>query len=150
MKVKDCMCEEICFVNPNANIYEVSKIMNSNNIGSVVVCDDDKKICGIVTDRDIVLRGIACDKNTKETQVKDIMSTNLCTCSNEDTLIDIEKKMGEHQIRRIPVCNQNNEPIGFISFGDIAKHSKELNSNEVTSTIEKICCNCNTDTKNNY
>ncbi len=150
MQVKDCMCKEIYFVKGNANIYDVSKLMNENKVGSVAICDDNNKICGIVTDRDIVIRGIANDKDIKETQVKDIMSTNLCTCSCEDRLVDVEKKMGEWQIRRLPVCNENNEPIGFISFGDIAKNSKQLNNYEVASTIEKICCDCGEENKNNY
>ena len=142
MQVKDCMCKEIYFVKEETNIYDVSKIMNENKIGSVVICDTNNKACGIVTDRDIVIRGIANGNDIRKTQVKEIMSTNICTCGSEDRLTDVEKKMGDWQIRRLPVCNKDDEPIGFISFGDIAKNSKQINNYEVISTIEKICCDC--------
>ncbi len=148
MNIKECMCNEVFFVSPETNIYEVSKMMDTNNIGSVLVCEQNK-LCGIVTDRDIVLRGIACDKNVKEVPVKDIMSKKVCTCTSEDNIQEIENKMSENQIRRIPVCNQNNEPVGFISFGDIAKHCKEISNDEVAETIEKICCDSRTNTQNN-
>ena len=80
MKVKECMCNEVCCVKPETNVYEVAKLMSEYHIGSIPVCNTNNEICGIVTDRDILLRSIVCDKNIKETPVSDIMTCNVCTC----------------------------------------------------------------------
>ena len=80
MKVKDCMCTDVCCVKPETTIRDVAKLMSQNHIGSLPVCDTNNCLCGIVTDRDIILRSIACDKDVKTTPVSDIMSTNVCTC----------------------------------------------------------------------
>ena len=76
MKVKDCMCGEVCWVKPDTKVYEVAKIMNQNHIGCVPVCDDQNTLVGIITDRDIILRGVACDKDVKTTNASDIMTCN--------------------------------------------------------------------------
>ena len=65
MKVKDCMCNEVSWVKPNCTIKDCAKIMMENHIGCVPVCDDSKKVVGLVTDRDIILRSVACDKDIK-------------------------------------------------------------------------------------
>ena len=74
MKVKDCMCTDVCCVKPETTIRDVAKLMSQNHIGSIPVCDTNNCLCGIVTDRDIILRSIACDKDVKTTPVSDIMS----------------------------------------------------------------------------
>ena len=61
MKVKDCMCENVCCVKPETKIIEVAKLMSENHIGCIPVCDNNNCICGILTDRDILLRTVACD-----------------------------------------------------------------------------------------
>ena len=67
MKVKDCMCTEVCCVKPETTVHDVAKLMCQNHIGSIPVCDTNNCLCGIVTDRDIILRSIACDKDVKTT-----------------------------------------------------------------------------------
>ena len=78
MKVKDCMCNNVCSVTPDTKIKEVAKLMSENHVGSILVTDNNDCLCGIVTDRDIILRTIACDKDVKETEVSEIMTTNIC------------------------------------------------------------------------
>lgn len=147
MKVKECMCNEVCCVKPETNIYEVAKLMNDNHIGSIPVCNANNEICGIVTDRDIVLRSIVCDKNIKETPVSDIMTCNVCTCTEDDDMKNAEKKMAENQIRRLPVCDCNNKVVGILTLGDLAQNCNQLGQENVNKTIEHIC-DCNTNAKN--
>ena len=68
MRVKDCMCGEVCWVKPDTKVSEIAKIMNQNHIGCVPVCDDKNSLVGIITDRDIILRTIACDKDVNTTK----------------------------------------------------------------------------------
>ena len=141
MKVKDCMCNDVWCVKPETKINEVAKIMGTNHIGCVPVCDNNDCICGIVTDRDIILRSIACDKDVTKTPVSDIMTCNVCTCKENDEVSNAESKMSENQIRRIPVCDQYNHVIGILTMGDLAQNDKELGKQEVCTTISNIC-NC--------
>lgn len=147
MKVKDCMCENVCCVKPDTKISDVAKLMEENHIGCIPVCDDNNCICGILTDRDILLRTVACDKDCCNTKASDVMTTNICTCNQEDNMADAESKMSSYQIRRLPVCDQNNHVIGILTIGDLARKDTELGKENVCSTISDIC-NCKTG-KNN-
>lgn len=143
MKVKDCMCTEVCCVKPETKINEVAKIMYHNHIGSIPVCDNNNCLCGIVTDRDIILRTIACDKDVKTTPVSDIMSTNVCTCEEDEDMSNAGNKMGTNKIRRLPVCDNHKRVIGMLTLGDIAQNRTNLDEKEICITFEDIC-DCNT------
>ena len=142
MKVKDCMCDDVCCVKPNAKVQEVAKLMAQNHIGCVPVCDNNNCICGIVTDRDVLLRCVACDKDIHQTPVSDIMSCNVYTCQENDEMSNAESKMGQQQIRRLPVCDNQNRIVGILTMGDIAQNNQQLGKNQVCTTFESICgCN---------
>ena len=147
MKVKDCMCGEVCCVKPETKINEVAKLMEKNHIGCIPVCNDQNCIVGVITDRDITLRSTACDKDAKTTIASDIMTCNVCTCNENDNISDAERKMADNQIRRIPVVD-NNKVIGILTLGDLANYNKEIGQNEVCNTIENIC-ECGGQAKNN-
>ena len=142
MKVKDWMCDDVCCVKPNAKVQEVAKLMAQNHIGCVPVCDNNDCICGIVTDRDVLLRCVACDKDIHQTPVSDIMSCNVYTCQENDEMSNAESKMGQQQIRRLPVCDNQNRIVGILTMGDIAQNNQQLGQNQVCTTFENICgCN---------
>lgn len=143
MKVKDCMCQNVCCVKPETKIKEVAKLMNENHIGCIPVCDNNNCICGILTDRDILLRTVACDKDANQTTASEVMSTNVCTCNENDDMVNAENKMSNNQIRRLPVCDENNHVIGILTVGDLAQNDIELGKQEVCTTISNIC-NCHT------
>lgn len=147
MKVNECMCNDVCCVKPEDNVENVAKVMCNNHIGCVPVCDSNNCICGILTDRDIILRAIACDKDVKSTKVSDIMSTNVCTCKQDEEVSNVETKMANNQIRRLPVCNEKNQVIGILTIGNLANHDNQIGKNEVCTTIANIC-DCNGQTKN--
>lgn len=147
MKVKECMCDESFCVKPETKICEVAKIMSNNHVGSVVVCDNNNCLCGIVTDRDIILRSIACDKDVCKTKVTDVMTCNPCCCSPNTTIDEATKVMSNLQIRRMPVCDSNNKIVGILTLGDLAHHDKEIGAKEVCNTLENIC-GCDGNSKN--
>ena len=148
MKVKDCMCGEVCCVKPETKVYEIAKLMNENHIGCVPVCDQNNCIVGVITDRDIILRSVACDKDVKNTPASEIMTCNVCTCTQNDDINEAERKMAKNQIRRIPVVD-NNKVIGILTLGDLAHYSEETGEDKFCNTVEDIC-GCGGQTKNNY
>jgi len=147
MDVNECMSTKVCFCTPNSNVKDVARLMCDNHVGCIPVCNDNNCIVGVVTDRDVILRAIACDKNPSTTKVTDIMTTNPCCCTPDTTISDATKLMSKFQIRRIPVCDEENKIVGMLSLGDLAHHDKEVGKNEVCATLEDIC-KCNGNTKN--
>jgi len=146
MKVKDCMCHDVCYVKPNTSIYEVTKIMSDNHVGCLPVCNDNCQVVGLVTDRDIALRTVACDKNAKQTPVSEIMTCNICCCEITDDIYDAQNKMSENQVRRLPVT-ENGKVVGILTLGDLAQYNKEIGQENVCTTIENIC-RCDGNIKN--
>ena len=147
MKISECMCKDICYVLPDCKVYDAARIMCENHIGCIPICNDKKNCVGIITDRDILLRTVACNKDTKTTPVSDIMTTNVYTCKSEDNIAEVENKMAQNQIRRIPVVDNQEKVIGIVTMGDLARNSREIGQQNVSTTIENIC-NCKGSIKN--
>lgn len=138
MKVKECMCSSVWAAKPETTIYDIAKLMETNQIGCVPICDANNDLVGLITDRDIVLRGIGSDKNVKTTPVSEIMSTNICTCTPEEDVYDVECIMSQNQVRRVPVVD-NNKVIGILTIGDLAHWNNKIGKQEVCNTISNIC-----------
>lgn len=145
MKVKDCMCNEVNCVKPDTSVKDCAKLMCDCHIGCAPVCDNSNNLVGIVTDRDIILRSVCCNKNAENTKVSDIMSTDVKSCSCNDEIEKAEDIMVKEQVRRIPVVD-NNKVIGILTLGDLAAN-EAVDESELCDTIEGIC-GC--DNKNAY
>lgn len=148
MKVNEFMSKDVCFVKPDCKVYDAARIMCENHIGCIPVCDDEKHVVGLITDRDIVIRSIACDKDTKTTNVSDIMTCNVCTCGCEKSINEAQNTMAQNQIRRLPVVDENNKMVGVITLGDLARNSGEIGQTNVCTTVGNIC-NCKGIVQNN-
>lgn len=139
MKVKECMCKEVESINPNTSIKECAKIMSDNHIGCVPVCNEQKEVVGIITDRDLLLRTVACDKDINTTKASDIMTCNVYCCSSDTDVKEAENIMSTEKIRRIPIVD-NNKIVGILTLGDISQAS-DINKNDVCTTLKDICSN---------
>ena len=73
MKVKDCMCYEVAYLTPESTVEDCAKLMCNKHVGCIPVCDNNKTVVGLVTDRDVILRSIACNKDIKTTPISDII-----------------------------------------------------------------------------
>lgn len=141
MKVKDCMCHEVSCLTPESTIKDCANLMCNKHIGCVPVCDTNKNILGLVTDRDVILRSIACDKDVKNTPISDIMTCKVCCCSPDEEIEEAEKTMSEYQIRRLPVVDDNNKIVGIITLGDLCAN-QNVSTKGICNTLENICgCN---------
>ena len=137
MRVKECMNETVVWATGENTIYDIAKLMNENHIGSIPVCDNDKKLVGIITDRDIVLRTIACDKDVKQTKATDIMTTDVIRTSRDTEVSWVADIMAKNQIRRIPVV-EDEKLVGIISIGDLARNN-EVPDQELSNCMCHIC-----------
>ena len=147
MEVKDCMSKNVCQCTPTTNVADAAKLMSDNHIGCIPVCDDKNQVVGLVTDRDILLRTVCCNKEAAQTPVSDIMTCKVCCCTPDTTIDEATKLMSDLQIRRIPVCDTNNQIVGMLSLGDLAHHDHEVGEEEVCQTLENIC-GCGENAKN--
>ena len=137
MRVKECMSEQVVWATGDNTAYDAAKLMNENHVGSIPVCDNEQKLVGIITDRDIVLRTIACDKDAKQTKVTDIMTTEVIRTSRDTEVSWVADIMAKNQIRRIPVV-EDEKLVGIISVGDLAKNT-EVPDQEVSNCMCHIC-----------
>ncbi len=137
MKVKDCMCNQVCYCKPDCSVNEAAKIMCENHVGCIPVCNDNKCVVGIITDRDIILRSVACNKEASNTKVSDVMTCNTICCDCNSEVTEASKIMGEQQIRRIPVT-ENGKLVGILTLGDLAKN-QQIDNQFVGKTAECIC-----------
>ena len=138
MKVKDCMCKDVVYLKGDSTVTDCAKLMQDKHVGCIPVCDEAKKVVGIVTDRDIILRTIACDKDVTTTPLSEIMTTKVYICHEEDEIDEAEDIMVEEQIRRLPVLNENGEISGMLTVGNLCE-CEEIDTEEIGETMEDIC-----------
>lgn len=102
-----------------ATVQEAAQAMREQDIGDVIVLDDNDEICGILTDRDIAVRAVAEGRDPREVPIGEISSRDLVTLSPNDEVGDAVKLMTEKAIRRLPVVDDG-KPVGIVSLGDLA------------------------------
>jgi CBS domain-containing protein len=134
--VKEIMTRDCATVTLKDNVYEAAVIMKQEDTGFIPVVDG-KRLIGVITDRDLVLRGYA-DKREGSAAIKEVMSNQQITTATPDTTVEeAAKLMANHQIRRLPVV-ENGELVGIVSIGDLAVRSNsEDEAGEALSEISE-------------
>jgi CBS domain-containing protein len=121
MKVKDAMHKGVDWVNPDTPIAEIAKLMREHDIGCIPIGEDDKLV-GMVTDRDIVCKGVANGKfDASRALARDVMTEGIHCCREDDDLAKAVHHMEALQVRRLPVINKNKRMVGMISLGDVGR-----------------------------
>ena len=124
MKAKDLMTTSPEIISPETTLKQAAKKMRDQDFGFLPVGENDRLI-GAITDRDIIIRGIAEDKDPNSTSIRDIMTDEIRYCFENDDLNKVADKMGNLQIRRLVVLNDNKRIVGIISLGDFATKSQD-------------------------
>ena len=137
MKIKECMSTDIVYAGIDDNISNIAKLMNEHHVGSIPICDTDKNLLGLITDRDIILRSIACGKDVNETKVKEIMTTDIVSICSDKDIKEANKIMSDNQIRRLLVVD-NEKIVGILSIGDLLRNLN-TDKSEIENTMECIC-----------
>jgi CBS domain-containing protein len=117
-KVEEIMTRDPQTVGVDDPIAEAARVMRDSDIGDVIVMDGDR-VTGIVTDRDIVVRGVADGRDPSSTKVSEVCTTGVETIQPEASVDDALRLMREKDIRRLPVAS-NGTPLGIVSLGDLA------------------------------
>jgi CBS domain-containing protein len=132
-KIRDIMTDDVECCTLLDNIYEVAVKMKELNVGAIPIVEQDK-IVGMITDRDIVIRGVA-QKHPGSTKVEEIMSSKLITISADASTKEAAKLMADHQIRRLPVV-EGDKLVGIVSLGDFA--IRELTDDQAKTALTEI------------
>ena len=119
MKVWDVMSEQVSMISANASVKEAAQMMAQENVGFLPVEDGDRLV-GTLTDRDLVLRCLAQNKDGNA-RVRDVMTYDVRYCFDDDDLDSVTENMAEQQIRRMPVVNAQKRLVGVLSIADAAR-----------------------------
>ena len=119
MKVSEVMTREVQTIQPDQTAQEAASFMLSADAGSIPVTDGERLV-GMITDRDIAVRGVAAGMIPQESRVADVMTAELRFCRADDTIEQAMAEMGDVQVRRLPVLDAKNEIVGIVSLADLA------------------------------
>ncbi len=156
LRVRDIMTRDLAVATRDTTLHEIAVMMRDEDTGVIPVVDyaangkgdataetrrtsgnqTHGKVIGLITDRDIILRAVADGKECKAIRAEEIMSTDLHTARPHERVVDAIRKMGDKQVRRIPVVNENGKLLGMVSMGDIAVETEA--DHELASAIEDI------------
>ncbi len=124
MKVQQIMTGSAVSVGVGESVEVAARTLHRYNIGALPVCGPDGKVCGMVTDRDLVMRCVATGKLPNQTQVRDVMTRQVISVTPETSVEEARNLMAQSQIRRLPVT-ENGRLCGILSLGDLATRNTE-------------------------
>lgn len=119
MKVSQLMSKQVKSASPQTNLVDIAQTMQSQNIGAMPV-EDQGKLVGIVTDRDIVLRSLAQEDDPFQMQAGDVMTSPAICCHADDEIDAATKLMRKQHVRRLPVLDAKQQFVGILSLDDVA------------------------------
>ena len=120
MKIREVMTNPVIRIRGEETVEVAARTLAHYNIGALMICGDDGRLRGVVTDRDIVTRCIAAGRDPGKVKVSQIMSGNVVGISPDLDTEDAAQIMGNHQIRRLPVL-ENEKLCGMVSLGDLSR-----------------------------
>lgn len=135
MKIRDAMTPQVRTVGPEATLREAAQLMAEGDLGALPVTDGER-LTGMVTDRDIVIRGIAAGKDV-DAKVSEVMSTEVLYCREDDDVADVCENMSDLQVRRLPVVNADKRLVGIVSLADIADGANAADAGQALEAITR-------------
>jgi CBS domain-containing protein len=118
--VNEIMSTEVQLIAPEATLREAAQLMKDLDVGALPVCSG-RTLLGMVTDRDIAIRGVAAGLAPDDACVSDVMTESLQFCTEDQDTAEVMRTMGDAQVRRLPVINVDKELVGIVSIGDLAR-----------------------------
>lgn len=140
MKVKDAMKTDVVFCAPEDNLMKVAELMRLRDCGAIPIVDDEKKIVGMLTDRDVCLAVAARNRKASDVRAGDLGKRRVVVCHAEDDLESALRKMRKYQIKRLVVANDAGELAGFLAIADFVlsvRKDKKLKK-KIYAAIKKI------------
>lgn len=126
MKIQDIMNTKVESILPTATLRRAAQKMSQLDIGSLPIISDEGELLGIITDRDISCFAVAMGHEPNSTEVQKVMTKEVFTCMEDQDINEAATLMEEKHIRRMPIVNQSNSVVGFLSVDDLAHCSHDL------------------------
>ena len=138
MKLREIMAHPVVRIHPEESVAVAARTLARYNIGALPVCGGDGRICGVVTDRDLVTRCVAAGRQPASTPVREIMTTQVVSARPDMDAAAAAYLMGKQQIRRLPVV-ENGRLCGMVSLADLA--NREETAYDATDALTEISSN---------
>ena len=132
--VRDAMTENPRTLAPDATIVDAARAMRDEDAGIMPVVEG-YRLDGVITDRDIAVRVVAEGRDPKSTHVRDAMSERIATVDPAQDVDEAMRLMAEHQVRRLPVCEEDGRLVGMLAQADVARHGDDARTGE---TVERM------------
>ena len=135
-RIRELMTENPKTVSSDATVVEAARVMRDGDVGLVPVVDSDRLV-GTVTDRDIAIRVVAEERDPNTTTVRETASTELVTIDPEQDLDEALRLMAQHQVRRLPVVEEDGRLVGIVAQADVARHGEDRETGQVVEQISQ-------------
>jgi CBS domain-containing protein len=135
MKVREIMTTNVECVSPETSAMDLAQKMKTLDVGFLGVCEKDRLV-GTLTDRDIVIRGIASGRDIKTFTAGDIMTHDVFWCFEDDDVKDVAQKMSDKEVRRMIILNRDKRLVGVVSLGDISRVEEEKSGKTLREIAE--------------
>ena len=132
-KIADIMSTDVTTIQPQESLRRAAQCMQELDVGALPVCDGER-LLGMLTDRDIAIRGVADGLNPDQACVSDIMTPEVTCCTADQDSDEAKRLMGDHQIRRLPVVDDEKHLVGIVSMADLARRQPA----SVDETVREI------------
>ena len=133
--VQEAMTSNPAAITPDTTVQEAAQLLKSEDVGSLPIVEEDRLI-GVVTDRDLALRVIAEGRGL-DTPVRDLASKNLVTIDAQESLEEAARLMANHQVRRLPVVEEDDRLVGMLAQADVAQAGHDSLTGEVVQKISQ-------------
>lgn len=133
--IQEAMTANPTTIAPSTSAREAARLLASENVGSLPIVEDDRLV-GVVTDRDLAVRVLA-ESRDAETPVGEIASTDLVTIDPQQSLEEAARLMADHQLRRLPVCEEDGRLVGILAQADLAQSGHDSLTGETVQQISQ-------------
>ena len=134
--IRDLMTENPCSIDADKSVTYAAKMMRDEDVGLAPILEGDKLI-GTLTDRDIAIRVVAEGKDPNEVTVREVASTNLVTIDPQQDLDEALRLMAKHQVRRLPVVEEDGKLVGVVAQADVAREGDDTKTGQVVQQISE-------------
>jgi CBS domain-containing protein len=134
--IRDVMTENPRSITVDQPVVEAARIMRDEDVGLVPIVEGDRLV-GTVTDRDITVRVVAQERDPGSTTVREVASTDLVTVDPQQDLDEALRLMAEHQVRRLPVVEEDGRLVGIVAQADVARHGDDRQTGQVVEQISQ-------------
>ncbi len=134
--IRDLMTENPRTVGANQTVIEAAQAMRDDDVGLVPVVEGDRLV-GTLTDRDIAIRVVAEGQDPHSTTVREVASTDLVTVDPQQELGEALRLMAQHQVRRLPVVEEDGRLVGIVAQADVARHGDDSQTGQVVEAISQ-------------